>query len=124
MQIDINLTTKTMFKYQHYREELNSLKHLGLGLISLLNLFGIFNSLPFSSLPTLSLYTCERVAKILLRSPQYVLLPSNGYLRCLWPGQSSPTLHLRANLLSANLIKASPFSNQILWALVQKERPT
>ena len=61
MQIDINLTTKTMFQYQLFREELNSLKHLGLGLISLLNLFGIFNSLPFSSLSTLSLYTCERV---------------------------------------------------------------
>ena len=119
MQIDINLTTK---RCQHFREELNSLKHLGLGLISPLNLFGIFNSLPFSSLPTLSFYTCECAAKILLRSSQYAPLPSNGYLRCLGPGQSSSTLHLRAYLLSANLIKASPFSNQFPWALVQKER--
>ena len=108
---------------QHFWEA-NSVKYLGLGPISPLSLFGIFRSLPFSFLPTLSLYTCERVAKLLLRSSQYVFLPSNGYLRCLGPGQSSATLHLRAYLLSANLIKASPFSNQFSWALVQRERST
>ena len=55
MQIDINLTTKTMFKYQHFREELNSLKHLSLGLISPLN-FGISEFLIAFHFPPCPLY--------------------------------------------------------------------